>query len=37
MQQELEAAILEEDTQKNKHLTFMLGKEKYGKGIGYVT
>jgi purine-binding chemotaxis protein CheW len=37
MTQEVEDAILEEDTQKNKYLTFMLGKEEYGIGIGYVT
>lgn len=37
MGQELEDVILEEDTQKNKYLTFMLGKEEYGIGIGYVT
>jgi purine-binding chemotaxis protein CheW len=37
MTQELEDAIIEEDTQKNKYLTFMLGKEEYGIGIGYVT
>ncbi|HOJ78744.1 MAG TPA: chemotaxis protein CheW [Bacillota bacterium] len=38
MEQTLEDAVLsEEDTQKDKYLTFVLGKEEYGISIGYVT
>lgn len=37
MNQILEDFDLLEDTQKDKYLTFMLGKEEYGIGIGYVT
>ena len=32
-----ETMLLEEDTQKDKYLTFVLGKEEYGIGINYVT
>ncbi|AEV67650.1 chemotaxis protein CheW [Acetivibrio clariflavus] len=37
MEQMLEDMELLEDTHKDKYLTFTLGKEEYGIGIGYVT
>ncbi|WP_010251101.1 chemotaxis protein CheW [Acetivibrio cellulolyticus] len=38
MKQALEEnMMLEEDTQKDKYLTFVLGREEYGIGINYVT
>lgn len=38
MGQTLEDTVLfEEDTQKDRYLTFVLGKEEYGIAIGYVT
>lgn len=37
MGQMLEEMELLEDTQRDKYLTFLLGKEEYGIGIGYVT
>jgi len=36
-QTEENTMLLEEDTQKDKYLTFVLGEEEYGIGIGYVT
>lgn len=37
MAKELDDDFLEEDTQKGKYLTFVLGNESYGIGIEYVT
>lgn len=37
MKQMMEEMELLEDTQKDKYLTFTLGKEEFGIGIGYVT